>query len=157
MFSFPSSVVIQQFITKVLDQDILHAQTPLTLLQLIRLQPQSLGSELSEGGLDSLLGFRVLLNSALCTQSSSQESSLSSHEQATQAEQCVCGNVSEGRGLEHGCKVGQGLSAATGELNSDGLLGCAEGVEHGGSVLAEAEGEEETEREAYDGADGCVH
>ena len=42
-------------------------------------------------------------------------------------------------------------------LPRDGLLGCTEGVEHGGSVLAEAEGEEETEGEAYDGADGCVH
>lgn len=137
-------------------QNLLQSQRPLALLELISLESQCLSSELSEGGLDPSLSLRISLDGTLCTQTSSKQPSLTTNEKSTQTEEGICGNVSESRGLEHGCEVGEGLGTATSELHGDGLLSCSESIEHGGSVGAQAVGEVEAEGEAYDGANGRV-
>lgn len=137
-------------------QNFLQSQGPLALLKLISLKSQRLSSELSERSLDPFLSLRIALDGTLRTQTSSKQSSLSTNKQSTKSEEGVRSNVSESGGLEHGREVGKGFGTAAGELYGDRLLSCAESVEHGGSVGAEAVGEEEAKGEAYNGANGCV-
>jgi hypothetical protein len=131
-------------------QNLLQSQSLLALLKLIRLQPQRLSSKLSKRSLDPLLRLRILFNRTLCTQPSSQQSSLSTHKQSCEAEKRISGNVTESGWFEHGCKVWEVLGAAVGELDRGGFFGGAEGVEHCGAVAAEADGGEEAEGEAQD-------
>lgn len=129
-------------------QNLLKSQCLLTLLQLIRLQPQRLGSELSERTLNPPLGLGILLNRAACTQRTRQQTSLTTHKQTSKSKKCVGCNIAESGWLEHGCKVRQVLGATVGELDRDGLFGGAEGVEHGGAVAAEADSSVETQGKA---------
>lgn len=80
--SFPSYKVKTSPSQHIPLQNLLKSQSLLTLLKLIRLQPQRLSSKLSERSLNPLLRLRILFNRTLRTQPSSQQSSLSTHKQS---------------------------------------------------------------------------
>lgn len=127
-----------------------------SLLQLLHLLPHHIRPEPPERRLDPPLTLLVRPDRPPRAPATRQHPCLAAQEQSAGSKEQACSRIPQPGRLHHRGQVGQSLLFARCKPDVRGLLGGAEGAEHLGPGLAYAEGEEEPEGQAGEGADGDV-